>query len=274
MGRYMHKLYPKHWVLSSKTRKRIWDGVFLPVPNYTETSGITQHKFLSITGDTEEKFNKNLLSKPDNWYYRHNEITYTLNSQGYRTKEFKEIKWEDSIVIFGCSHVMGAGLDDGDTISSNLERLIGLPVINMGVCGSSVDYNITNQTILRSYYPRPRAVVNLWPNIDRGTWFHQHTVEHLLPYSLKYNPNENNKLIFALNEDRYHQIVRGNIHRLIAEQLWKHDGLYYDATTNIIDAEALSCDFFYRDNNARDCSHFGKDCSVVIAGKIAKKLKL
>jgi hypothetical protein len=270
--KYKRRLYPKHWVISSEVRQRVWDGKFLHVPQYENNTSSVQHWGGS---DNEERYKINLKKQPEDWYYRDRQINYTFNSSGYRTREFNEIEWEKSIVIFGCSHVMGDGIDDSETISANLENLTGIPTINMGVWAASMEYTMFNQTILRSYYPRPLAVINVWPCLDRATWFHKDKVEHLLPWSVKWNPTQTNSLIMALNEDRYHHIIRGNITRLMAEQLWKHDGLYYDCTTNLIDAEALThCDYIHRDKKARDCSHPGKEWSLKTAKHFADKLGL
>ena len=42
---------------------------------------------------------KNLEKNPENWYYRTNPVEYALNSQQFRTKEFKVIDWKNSIVL-------------------------------------------------------------------------------------------------------------------------------------------------------------------------------
>ena len=36
-----------------------------------------------------------LDEKPKDWYYRTNEV-YTVNSEKFRTKEFKDIDWKNS----------------------------------------------------------------------------------------------------------------------------------------------------------------------------------
>lgn len=109
--------------------------------------------------DTKKLFEKNLKVQPDDWYYRNNEVNYTLNSLGYRTKEFDKIDWKNSIVIFGCSSVLGVGVDDCHTLPFFLEQEIGLPVINMGIVGSSNQFHIHNVSVLMNKYPTPKCVI-------------------------------------------------------------------------------------------------------------------
>lgn len=85
--------------------------------------------------DTKKLYESNLKKQPKNWYYRNNNVRYTINSNGYRTYEFKDINWKNSVIIFGCSQVFGIGLDDEYTISNQLSKLIKCPVINMGMGG-------------------------------------------------------------------------------------------------------------------------------------------
>ena len=118
--------------------------------------------------DTKETFEKNLKTQPEDWYYRTHPVKYTLNSSGYRTREFDDIDWKESIVIFGCSHTFGTGVTDEHTIPYFLEQLSGRPVINMGIGGSSIQTSLHNSIILvDSEYPTPKAVVYIWTALSR-----------------------------------------------------------------------------------------------------------
>ena len=119
---------------------------------------------LNFSGtDTKELFEENLKTQPDDWYYRTHEVKYTLNSFGYRTKEFDDIDWKESIVIFGCSNIFGIGVADEHTIPYFLEQLSGRPVINMGMGGSSIQTALHNSIILNdSEYPTPKVIIYAW----------------------------------------------------------------------------------------------------------------
>lgn len=270
MSKYKHLMFPKYWRRSSLVDD-INNGHFLPVRDEKEKHSFIREFWAS---DTEELFKENLQKQGPDWYYAKHKVTYSLNSENYRTQEFNKIDWENSIVIFGCSHVFGQGLDDNDTLSSNISRLTGLYTVNMGVCGSSMMFSMGNQAILRTYYPRPKAVISLWPNIDRTTWFHAHSLEHMLPQHIKYNPNESRDLIMAFTEDRYHPIIQATLNRMSMIKMWEDYCPYYEGTTNLHDAESLDCDLINRDSNARDCSHPGIEWAANAAKYIVERLNL
>ena len=73
-----------------------------------------------IGNDCEERLIENLKKLPNTWRYATEDITYTMNSHGYRTKQFDNIDWNNSVVILGCSCVFGTGINESDTISYTL----------------------------------------------------------------------------------------------------------------------------------------------------------
>lgn len=168
--------------------KSLQNKSFLPFPDisfhnndsdkleYSNRSGPSTWKFVGC--DTYQLYLKNLKRQPESWYYRHNDVNYTLNSLGYRTKEFDQVDWENSIAIFGCSYVFGTGVDDKHTISSFLEDETGIPVINFGVNGSSIMFQLHNSSVLHNYYPKPRAVIYLWTSLLRGFVYSSNNIIH------------------------------------------------------------------------------------------------
>ncbi len=97
-------------------------------------------------------------------------IDYRLNSSYYRCKEFDEIDWENSVAILGDSCVFGMGVPETDTVSHQLETVIGRPVINLGVGGCSNMFIMYNNMRLLTKY-KPYAVINIWTTPDRATTF-------------------------------------------------------------------------------------------------------
>jgi hypothetical protein len=147
-----------------KKSQHIKPGVFLQMPILS-----TDNRF--FVGDSEEKFKRNLEQKPENWHYRTKAVEYRNNSMGYRAPEFDTIDWNNSAVVFGCSCVYGNGLAQDETISHHLEKIWGIPVINMGVGGSSIPFAFYNQVSLAELGVLPKAVINLWTAPDRHTLF-------------------------------------------------------------------------------------------------------
>ena len=119
--------------------------------------------------DTKQTYIKNLMSDADfraRWMYR--KVTYTTNSDHYRCPEWADISWNDSILVLGCSFAFGVGVDDSDTISSQLSSYLGgVPVVNLGQGGSSWTFQWINTVRLIKAGVRPRAVVYIWPDTTR-----------------------------------------------------------------------------------------------------------
>lgn len=218
--------------------------------------------------DTRDTFEQNLKIQPQDWYYRNKKIKYTLNSWGYRTREFDEIDWKNSIVIFGCSNVFGVGVDDSDTVSFQLEKILGIPVINMGVGGTSMTYALHNSSILRDGYPTPRAVVQLWSAYDRTTFYRKRDLVSCGAWNL-----EKFKYMDAWSQDVYHAMTHAVFAAKISKLLWK-DTKYFEASYFNETAELLDCCYLESVDKARDMSHVGKDTHLKTAVKIAKELNL
>ena len=99
------------------------------------------------------------------------DITYVRNSHGFREREFSDVDWNNSILLLGCSNVYGVGLKIEHPIPRLLENFFKVPVINLGIPGSSTELPVFNSfQIFKSGY-RPRAIIHAWTNLDRYTYF-------------------------------------------------------------------------------------------------------
>ena len=119
-----------------------------------------QGNYNFVGGDNEKFYKENLLKLPENWEYRNKKVNYTLNKHNYRTDDFRKIDWLNSVVVFGCSNVFGIGVDDTDTVSFNLSKLINRPVINMGCPGTSIKFSFHNNLILKNHYQSLEQKIN------------------------------------------------------------------------------------------------------------------
>lgn len=238
----------------------IKSGEFLPIDSFItrEFSG----------ADTEILYQENLKTKPQDWYYRNNPVTYTVNERGYRTLPFDKIDWKESVVIFGCSTVFGVGVDDTDTISSCLSKLINRPVINLGVGASSITYSLHNSIILSSNYPTPAAVVQLWTLYDRTVYYYRDKVKNHGPWNIV--PNN---YMDKWTEEASHAQAHAVFASMISKQLWKNTR-YYEASYFLETAECLGCDQLTILDKARDDMHFGPKTSMATAEKIANNLDI
>lgn len=218
--------------------------------------------------DTAELFERNLKTQPEDWYYRHNPVTYTTNSLGYRAPDFNRVDWANSVVIFGCSYVFGIGVDDTDTLPHRLSEILGMPVINMGVSGSSISYSLHNSIMLRDQYPTPKAVVQMWSGYDRTVYYHKKTLNACGPWNL-------NECEYARvwTDDPSHAETHAIIASKTSKWLWK-DTAYFEGSYFSDTARLLECDTVYSVDSARDLIHSGRKTHQQAALQIAKGINL
>jgi hypothetical protein len=242
----------------------------------TIPSLIKKNQFLSVDcnvsadfsgQDTEDLFKNNLKTQPDNWEYRNKPVRYTINSRGYRTEEFKKINWANSIVMFGCSNVFGVGVDDEDTIGRQLEKITGIPVVNLGVGGSSITYSLHNSIILKEGFPTPKAVVQIWTDYSRTVYYNRNKVQSYGSWNL-----EKNNYMDVWAKSEYHGATHALMASITSKHLWSNTS-YYEASFWYENSKLLNCDFLKSIDTARDLVHPGIRTTHLVARKIADNLK-
>ena len=134
--------------------------------------------------------------------------TYTYNSLGFRGDE--PTKQGFKVMSIGCSHTEGVGLNDDETWSHQLCKLINGIDLNFGYGGRSNDYVAR---CLLTYFDvvKPDLVLIMYPNQDRREYYTEDG--NIEPFA--YNPwghlvkTENGKEIYnglmttANNESNY-----------------------------------------------------------------------
>lgn len=213
-----------------------------------------------ISNDTQDVYNDNLKTRSSDWIYRSKNITYDLNSDGYRCVEFDHIDWKESIVIFGCSIVFGVGLAFEDTIGEQLSRIMNRPVINLGQPATSVSYAFYNSIILKERCKNPWAVIQLWSAFNRSLVVKNNSLEHIGPWNYKNSDLHNDKI----SNDAFH-----------FSYITKASKFLWD------DTRYVSASFFQYDTNteplklidhARDLCHPGIVTAKTTAEIIAEKI--
>jgi len=217
--------------------------------------------------DLENVFKKNLETQPTDWRYRNKEVKYILNSDSFRTVEFKDIIWNESVVIFGCSQTFGVGLAADETISVFLSKLIDCPVINMGIPGSSPTFATHNALILKKGYPKPKAVVNIWSSLNRTAFYHPYHIQHDIVNEDQESYN------YQWNKVNSNAIVNGLFLQKISKIIWENIP-YYEMTMFEHTAMHFKCDFVKKIDYARDLMHLGHETAYLVAKKIAENLKI
>lgn len=256
------------------TIRSIKNKDFIPIPNATahNADGTCWRNGIEIAGtwdffsiDDYETYQKSLKIESENWYYRSNPVRYTLNSHGYRTKEFKDIDWENSVVIFGCSRIFGTGVDDSHTIPTYLEKLLGIPVINMGMSGTSIQFALHNSLMLYQKYGPPKAVLYGMTGIGRYLYYQRSHVNNSCKYEDK------------VVEDAIDHLIPFNLVNVeLIRNLWKDKCKYYEFSLFPTTSKILGCDLYspILGDYARDKSHSGRKSNELIAQSLYKKLQL
>jgi len=205
---------------------------------------------------------------PGNKYFNDLHSSIPVNNEGYRTLNFEDIDWADSIVLFGCSMVFGDGLNEEETIAHQLSKVAGRPVINLGVPASSILYSVHNQLALKELNSTPYAVVNLWTAIERHTYFLKNEPVSLGPWANK----ELGQMLFAFYctwSQNEHNIKSNAVFlKRIAEMFWtdtKHiQASFFESTAKLFDVPLLKIEDF-----AGDGEHPGPQTAQAVAEQIA-----
>ena len=143
--------------------------------------------------------------KVADWEWLDKKVSYTLNSQGYRAKEFEDCDWKNSVLFFGCSWVYGVGVDDSDTMTYMFTAQTGIPCINLGMPAVSNWFTVKNCEILNSNNINPKAVVNCMTYPTRTTLFHDDdTQTHIGKWSTEENKTIFEKLSTDHNTSNYY----------------------------------------------------------------------
>jgi hypothetical protein len=237
--------------------------------------------------DSCEFFNKNLKTQPEDWYYRQNSVQYTLNDSGYRTKNFEDIDWKNSMVMFGCSHVFGVGNDDRHTITHFLEELTGIPVINMGFPGASMQFCLHNSLMLYKKYGVPKSAIYFWTGITRNLFYQRESV--IMNTSFEDIREHPASAIAAIEESTgttlksvddpriFEHIVPFNMVNVeLIRNMWKDRCPLYEFSTFPTTSKILECEFYEPIPNdyARDLAHFGRHTNKLFAENICKNLNI
>jgi hypothetical protein len=76
----------------------------------------------------------------------------------------------------GCSHVMGVGINEPDTLSCQLMTQLDQPVVNLGYCGGAAHIIQYNTMRMKELGWRPKSVTIAIPDANRFTYFEQFEV--------------------------------------------------------------------------------------------------
>lgn len=212
--------------------------------------------------DNKKLYRINLKKQSNDWIYRSKKVYYNFNKHGFRNCEFKKVKWSKSIVVFGDSITFGCGLAEEDTISKQLERILDIPTVNLGISAAGTDLACVNSLILHENFPRPRAVVHVRTSLGRYTDFDFNENIAATPYLAHWK-----NYYYKLNWEE-----RSKLYILSDRALWKNK-VPYSEITFFTCAKDFGIKQINKIDLARDQFHPGITSCLNAAETIAKNLK-
>lgn len=257
------------------------DFISIPLPINTKND---EYQFYSV--DNEMSYYENLKTQPEDWHYRTKKVVYKLNSMGYRTKEFNDIDWKNSIVVLGCSCVFGTGVSEDETLSYYLSKLFNKDVINLGVSGSSNQFMLDTSIMLKKKYGIPFGIIMLWTSSARFPFYGFERLVHVGPWV--YNDEDTfdffkskkrttplsryGEMFDLMYTEKSHEII--TMHNIVesGRNIWMDRTLYYDGSHFPETASYLNIDFFPSNRLARDLLHPGREVNELTANKIYRSM--
>lgn len=234
--------------------------------------------------DSPEAFEKHKKEMGPDWRYLTKEIVYNVNSSGYRTYEWDQINWEESIIMFGDSCTYGIGLAEDETIPHYLEEITGRQVVNLGFPGGSNPLILDICAAYINKFPMPYATIINWSTTDRFRYWHKNGYMDLGPWVGRRVPGENHQryidgvdigsLWANTFVDRYNQMMLSYSQGRIADAMWKGRTRYVAVSYFSDSVQYLRCDPLGPiDREARDLMHPSYENAREAANVLAEKLK-
>jgi hypothetical protein len=237
----------------------------------------SKHNVNFSGSDTEELYQQNLKTQPNDWYYRTNQISYVRNSNGHRCKDIEDIDLDNYILFTGCSHTEGIGLKLEDTYPYLMSKKLNIDYYNLAIGGSGIDtlsYNL--MTWFSTVKKKPKFVVLQWTYHNRfvaNTIIDKNTDNYELYGSWSTNNDVQNMLVsgdlcgyFEVKRDMMRILLKNVIDCPIIEVA------YPNARFNP-NIHGLPVAMYNKDYDARDYIHAGVDANIRYSEFILTKLK-
>jgi hypothetical protein len=203
-----------------------------------------------------------------------------LFNYDYR-KDPKTCQFDNAIWLFGCSHVYGYDLPEEQTAAAILEKMIGIPVINLGISGGNV-FNIKHNlsVLLKSY--APKAIIIAWPLPTRwtdptgfnwGNWYFEEQLDSLPGLrDTKLDPvrfNEYKELLFSGKLETMSYECIDSIRKMI-EQYTSVEFVY--TSPNL--GSPVKTNMIHYVDHMPDNLHPGPKTNIIAAAWLAEQLRV
>lgn len=229
----------------------------------------TKVNFLHGNGDSEENYTSNLKIQPEDWYYKENKVEYSFNSSGHRSKEIKDLDFDNYLLFIGCSHTQGVGVTLENTYPHIISKKFKCDYYNLGISATGIDvleYNLL--TWFFKFNKKPKAVIAQFPDHSRFLSCYE-GYSNLIPNgSWNIGSDKNVEKLLVNGEDTGFFYARKNIsYRLINTvvqvptiRLNYGSQVMYDNTGEVR---------FRRLDLARDLSHPGIESHKAVADTVS-----
>jgi hypothetical protein len=234
-------------------------------------------EILWCMGDSKEQFITNSKKLGSEWHYYDKTVTYKLNRNGYRSTEWSNIDWKNSIVILGCSMIFGVGVAEDETINYYLQEMIGRPVVNIGYPAGSNEIIFNNSVAIFENFGIPASVITAWSTTDRFKYYtpsHSHDVGLWTTKSTMGDVVDLYELYTSLNANQTNQHIKSYYLEKANRAIWKDRSEYYTFSFFESTAHYMRLDTHFKIvPDARDLIHPGRNKNLEIAKHLYKTLR-
>jgi hypothetical protein len=224
-----------------------------------------------LSSEEKEEYENNKKRLGSEWHYFSKTISYNLNRDFYRTTEWENIDWKNSIVVFGCSHVFGEGIAEDETLVHQLKIILDRPVINLGQSGTSTFFSWHNSLKVFENFGVPYAVIQLWSDHGRLMYYDHDELKRVGFWSGGKWDNfskDMKKLYKIWNKNSIHSEMFFKNEATACKAFWSNKTRYYEASFFKETANIIGSTHFGKLDDARDLIHFGPKTHKQAAGII------
>lgn len=246
-----------------------------------------------FTSDSEHFFDKIDPLLIDYWNKKN--IRYDFNEHMFRTShDFSKLKNGEFILVIGCSHTVGVGIDYDSMYTSILEKELKFPVVNIASGSSDINMVLRNLSVWMKNFPKPKLLIIQIPDPARFSYIDENGKIVVVIPNFSARPNFEN--VERLGR-QYHATLSAGHQQLNFLQTivdgYNVDALYISVTKiteyNITKLQhpIISVDIFrFKDKiedykkqnpemqrNARDGTHFGDLVNLIWADTLLDILR-
>ena len=223
------------------------------------------------SGDMVEEYDINVLTQPQDWYYKNKIIKYNYNQFGHRCKNLSDVNLHNYILFTGCSHTECVGLELEKSYPYVTSGLIGCDYYNLGLGSSGIDVLLFNLIAWFSTVNQlPRAVVIQWPDKSRFSTIAPGS-DTIFPNGTWLSDIQINDYIVA-DYDCGASETRAVLAKKLIELVIKCP-IYYVALKDQTLPSGTSEIPFLKVDVARDLAHFGIKSNELLAAELATVIK-